>query len=209
MKAVIFDFDGTIADNFSYVHEIVTKLAPKYGFTSKDADEVVGLRDLSMKQIVERYKVSRFNVFRMLLDGRKEMKRHLPDSKMPAGLVEVLRDLEQSGLKLAIISSNSESSIRNFLDNNHLGVKVDIYSSVHLFGKHKAITRYMQKHKFTCSDVVYIGDEVRDIDAARQAGIPIISVTWGYNDRRILAEKNMLIADKPADLVDLIERASA
>ena len=204
MKAVIFDFDGTIADNFTYVHDIVQKLAPKYGFKPEVADDIASLRNMSMKEIVVKYHISRFNILRMLLDGRKEMKKHLPETKMPAGLLEVLDSLDQQGIKLAIISSNSVTSIREFLKNNGVGVNIDIYSSLHLFGKAKPIRKYVQKHGFTPTEVVYVGDEVRDIDSANEAGIPVISVSWGYNSKESLLKNNKLVVDNVAELSNAI-----
>ena len=204
MKAVIFDFDGTIADNFTYVHDIVQKLAPKYGFKPEVADDIASLRNMSMKEIVVKYHISRFNILRMLLDGRKEMKKHLPETKMPAGLSEVLDSLDQQDTKLAIISSNSATSIREFLKNNKVGVKIDIYSSLHLFGKAKPIRKYVQNHGFTPTEVVYVGDEVRDIDSANEAGIPVISVSWGYNSKESLLKNNKLVVDNSAELAEAI-----
>jgi len=59
--------------------------------------------------------------------------------------------------------------------------------------------------KLYTEDVIYIGDEVRDIEAARAAGIKIASVTWGYNLESILTEnKPDYIVTQPRDLLNLM-----
>jgi phosphoglycolate phosphatase-like HAD superfamily hydrolase len=45
-------------------------------------------------------------------------------------------------------------------------------------------------HKLDPSKVFYIGDETRDIEAAKKAGIKSIAVTWGYNTKAILDNSN-------------------
>ncbi len=206
MKAVIFDFDGTIADNFRYVEEIVARLAPKYGFSDKVSSEVVDLKNLSMKQIVSKYHISKFNVFRMLLDGRREMKKFLGDTKMPSGMKGLLEGLIHDGVKVAIISSNSRGSIQAFLEQNGIVSGIDIDSSIHLFGKSKPILKYLKQNRISPNDSIYVGDEVRDIDAGREAGIATISVTWGYNSADVLAKENNLIANTVAELGQHIEK---
>jgi phosphoglycolate phosphatase len=205
MKAVIFDFDGTIADDYEYAHEILAKLAPRFGYANPEASEVAELRDLSLEEIVKKYQIHKLNLIRMVLAGRKEVKKHLPNTEMPSGMNNLLNSLSDEGLKLAIISSNSKSSIQQFLQNNQVRVKVDIYSSMHLFGKSKPILSYMKKMGFGRSDVIYVGDEVRDIEAARKAGIEVISVAWGFNTREALEKRNTLIADKPSDLQKILK----
>ena len=39
-------------------------------------------------------------------------------------------------------------------------------------------------------DIIYVADEVRDIEAARKAGVKIICVSWGYNDKSSLEKNN-------------------
>ncbi|MFZ1324135.1 MAG: HAD hydrolase-like protein, partial [Candidatus Saccharimonadales bacterium] len=54
-------------------------------------------------------------------------------------------------------------------------------------------------HGLKRKDTVYIGDETRDIQAARMAFIRAVSVTWGFNTRRILEKQ------RPAYLIDTPE----
>jgi phosphoglycolate phosphatase-like HAD superfamily hydrolase len=65
----------------------------------------------------------------------------------------------------------------------------------------KAIKKY-QLSKF---ETLYIGDEVRDIKAAKDAGIKVASVTWGYNFENVLTDNNPdYIVPRPEDLLKIV-----
>ena len=56
-------------------------------------------------------------------------------------------------------------------------------------------------------EVVYVGDEVRDIKAAKRAGMKIIAASWGYNEREALEKyKPDLIVDRPVELIEVVEK---
>jgi phosphoglycolate phosphatase-like HAD superfamily hydrolase len=81
---------------------------------------------------------------------------------------------------------------------NDIDVFNYIYSSTSLFGKDKLIKHYLKAVKTTPDKVIYVGDEIRDVDSAKASNIKVISVTWGYNDKELLTKHN------PDYLVDTI-----
>ena len=59
--------------------------------------------------------------------------------------------------------------------------------------------------KLSKSDVYFVGDEVRDIEAGKKAGIKTIAVSWGYNTKDALAkEQPDYIIDTPLDLKTVV-----
>jgi HAD-hyrolase-like len=59
-------------------------------------------------------------------------------------------------------------------------------------------------------DILFVGDETRDIEACQKVGIRIAAVTWGYNSRRsLVAMKPDFVFDDPQELVSLLARQSA
>ena len=46
--------------------------------------------------------------------------------------------------------------------------------------------RYCNKRTLKACEVIYVGDEVRDITGAKNAGVKVIAVAWGYNSRELL-----------------------
>ena len=56
-------------------------------------------------------------------------------------------------------------------------------------------------------EMLYIGDEIRDIKAAKKAGIAVAAVTWGFNSRESLAaEKPDYLLDRPEDFLQFLNR---
>ncbi|MBN2421059.1 HAD-IA family hydrolase, partial [Candidatus Woesearchaeota archaeon] len=88
-----------------------------------------------------------------------------------------------------IMSSNSEKTIKNILKKEKTSVDF-IISENALFGKHFIFNKIIKKFKINKTQLLYVGDELRDIDAAKKAGIKIIAVTWGYNSKSSLKRAN-------------------
>jgi phosphoglycolate phosphatase len=206
MKAVIFDFDGTLADTFPFIFDIVTKLAPKYGYKPLSRAEIEELRNMSFRDIIKKYKVGPISLLRMTIDAHSANKERLPETKIFPGLPEVLRRLKTDGYLLAIISSNSKENIETVLKRDGLdGVFDGIYTSLNLFGKGAKLRQALRKGHFTPVETIYVGDEVRDYDAANEAGVKSISVTWGYNSQQILKQNGRVTVDTPSELAATIE----
>jgi phosphoglycolate phosphatase-like HAD superfamily hydrolase len=74
-------------------------------------------------------------------------------------------------------------------------------------GKPREFHRILKKRKVAKDEVIYIGDESRDVEAARESGIKVISVTWGYNSREALsAHRPDFIAETPDELQQIVEK---
>ncbi len=84
------------------------------------------------------------------------------------------------------MSSNSNQNIQTFLDQHELTCFSEIVSDIGLFGKVKAIRKLIKDNHWQNKNVFYIGDEIRDIKAAKKAKISSIAVTWGYNAEQAL-----------------------
>lgn len=83
-----------------------------------------------------------------------------------------------------------------------------LFSFIHAestyFSKAYLIKKTLAKYQLDKSQAVYIGDETRDIDAAKKNHIISVAVTWGYNsEKTILKYEPSFIAKIPADILTL------
>jgi phosphoglycolate phosphatase-like HAD superfamily hydrolase len=103
---------------------------------------------------------------------------------------------------MGILTSNSVSNVSKFADINNLSGLFDfIYSGRSLFGKEKVIRRMLIHENLSVDRVIYVGDETRDIEASKKAGIPVVAVSWGLHRREVLAAMSPdQIADDPEEL---------
>ncbi len=206
VSVVIFDFDGTLADTFQAGFEILNQLAEKYGYRPLLEEDVEGARDFSTRGLMRHLGVptrklpaiSRHGV--KLLRGRIHSIQPLPD------VVEMLRALVDRGLRLGVVTSNSEENVGIFAKNHGLEIFEFVRSSSRLMGKGREIKQVMRANGFGIEDALYVGDETRDIEACRGIGMRCAAVTWGYNSRRALEEQvPYAIVDSPTDLLTLVD----
>ncbi len=75
-----------------------------------------------------------------------------------------------------------------------------------LFGKRRTLNKVIKQHNLKKDDILYVGDEVRDIEASRGVGIAVASVTWGYNSRKVLqAYGPDYLIDQPQELLHILK----
>jgi phosphoglycolate phosphatase len=81
-----------------------------------------------------------------------------------------------------------------------------VSSTSRLTGKAKHLKSIRRTFSLRPEQMLYIGDELRDVKAAQEAGVPIATVTWGFNSRESLAaEAPEYVFDRPADFLRLLE----
>jgi phosphoglycolate phosphatase len=118
---------------------------------------------------------------------------------------EVLENLHKEGYGLNIVSSNSLNNIDTFLKANELNLFENIQSSNGLFGKHITIGKLISKLGVKKDEVIYIGDEQRDVEACKKIGIKVIAVLWGFDSLELIEKaKPDFIASNPNEIVEII-----
>jgi phosphoglycolate phosphatase len=203
MSYLIFDFDGTIANSFEVAEQIFYELTGQEPVTDKHF--IAHLRRQPLLKAAKEMHISPAQLPRLLIKGRAIMRTRMNQVKAFPGIAPVLRDLHDSGNKLFIISSNSEPNVKVFLEEHDLLDCFDkVYGGVGLFSKARVLKKVMKRNKMKSDESFYVGDEVRDINAAKHAGVRIVSVAWGYNDIEALKnEKPFATAMRPTDLLQI------
>jgi phosphoglycolate phosphatase len=207
MKTIILDFDGTIADTFPVVLAIFHRVSRRK--TELSSAEAVLLRKVALRQVKGRAILRHaaelrvpwwhvpvlFLVCRLLLDGRMREVQPMP------GMYGVIKTLHENGYTIAIASSNSEKNIDVFLRKEHLRSYVSyIVGNIRSSRKGKALRRMKRLDRSVFKGAIMVGDEERDIAAAKEAKLKSIAVTWGYNNTEQLA------AARPDFIVDSAEK---
>ena len=208
---IVFDFDGTIADTFELGIDTYNMIAPEYDCQPAGSEERELFRSKRPQELLKIFGISKLKLLALTLRIRKEMIRHVPDMKLFNGLETALRNIREAGFGMGILTSNSVENVRKFLQLNNLTSLFDfIYSGRSIFGKEKVIRKMLIREQLTATDVIYVGDETRDIEACRGAGIPVIAVSWGMNRRELLLSMSPdLIVDEPGELTKHIRKITA
>lgn len=206
IKTIIFDFDGTIADTLPLIFEFYNKNAKSFGFKNLSRDEVEALRNKSALEIFKEFNISLVKLPFLAKKIRDDLYQNIEKVRLFPGVKDVLLKINKRGFNLGILSSNSKENIEKFLQANKLTVFRFIHSESNIFGKTNALKNLLENHKLNPKEVVYIGDEVRDIEACKNNGVKIAVVTWGFNKREILIKNRPdFLLDKPEEILHAIE----
>ena len=205
----VFDFDGTIANSIPISITILKRFA-RSDFNRKIDDKLVEeLRDKPIPEIFKALKVPIIKLPLIASKARKELNKEVANLKPIKGMRDTLIKLKKRGQILGIVSSNSRESILKFLEANDLEIFDFIYTNSRVFGKSSSLKKVVKENKENKGDIVYFGDELRDIEAAKKVGIKIVSVTWGVNSREKLIDyKPNFLVDEPKEIIDLFETKS-
>jgi phosphoglycolate phosphatase len=201
LKIVIFDFDGTIADSLAVSVECVNELARAEGKRCVNKDDLLQLRGMDTKRaICEKACIPKILFPIYAARVRRLMSSRLDSFKIYPGMKELIHVLSKH-CAVGILTSNSASIVRSIMAKENLAGVSFVHSDSSLFGKAISLRYLMLRHHLKHENIIYVGDEIRDIIACRKAGVRCIAVTWGYNSRASLAkEKPYAIVDTPNEL---------
>lgn len=209
VKAIIFDFDGTLANTLPLAIKCINQLSQEYGYKPLESVKDIELfRENSLREMVSKYLGLRlYQIPGYARRVKKIFKENFKEINIFDGIKELLHGLATK-YELSIITSNSEETVKKTLEKTGILSTIKyIHTNTSVFGKHTVIKKFLNKHNLESNEIIYIGDEVRDIDACKKINVKIISVTWGYNSKNALAKsKPDYLVDSYSEIEKIMER---
>jgi len=205
IKHVIFDFDGTLVDSLEIFVSSWNSLTKKYNLKEIQPSDVEILKKLSLKQRIKQLDFSMYKVPIIAPKLYNLYHKSLHELRLFDGVKDMLHQLDHKGYQTSIISSNSRENILSFLKRNNITSIDNVLCSSSILGKDKLLNRYLREHNLNPSEVIYVGDEQRDILACQKTGVKIIWVGWGYDSIEVVKkEKPDYQVSTPSEILDLI-----
>ena len=121
---------------------------------------------------------------------RKRKSQELDQTRLFDGVDRMLRRLSEADIALAMVSSNSEANVRAILGAENASLIRYYECGVSLLGKASRFRRVLRRSGTQARDAICIGDEIRDLEAARKEGIAFGAVTWGYTAAEALMARS-------------------
>ncbi len=157
------------------------------------------------KKLMKKFNIPLKHVPKHIMKFRKDYHKAIDSIKPFKNIDMVLKKLIESSKILGIITSNSQEIVEKYLSINNLQYFDFIESNPGIFKKDRMIKKALRKHRLGRKETIYIGDEVRDIEAAKKAKIMSGAVTWGLNGKEILKNQNPdYLFETPEDILKLI-----
>lgn len=205
---IVFDFDGTLADSWETAVRIFTRIGPGLGLKSiPDPDAA---RTMPTKEFLRAIGVTFWKLPKVVRAFQAAAAEEAHALKLFPAWPGVLADLAGRGHRLGILSSNREDAIRTCLRAN--GVErhfAFVVGYPKLFGKAKALRRIIKQERIDRCRVLYVGDEMRDVEAAKRARVAVAAVSWGFHAAALLRGMGPeAVLAAPGELVEM-ERAQS
>ena len=179
-RLAIFDFDGTLADTFPFFLSVFNRIADKHGFSRIDLDQIESLRHYGTREMMRHVKMPAWKLPMASKSFIDLMKENAADLPLFDGVEEALRHLVREGVKLAVVSSNSEHNVRQVLGPELSALMSRFECGMSIFGKASRIQAVLKDSGVEAHEAIYIGDQGTDAEAAHKVKVPFGAVTWGY-----------------------------
>jgi phosphoglycolate phosphatase len=206
VRLAIFDFDGTLADTFPVFRDVFETVIDRYTLRRPTAEEVQWLRTQPTADILRWLGVPMWQLPAIMRFARTRMQARASEITLFPGVAALLSQLSAADTRIAVVSSNAERTIRTVLGPTLMAEVCALRCGVGLLGKASRLRGVMRREGVDASEVVFVGDEERDIAAARSAGVRAIAVTWGYAEASALSHADAVCGEVET-LAQLLRRA--
>ena len=205
----IFDFDGTLADSGDWFLSIADDLADRFKFRRVAPAEVDGLRGRTTREVIRYLGIPRWKLPAMGRYVHARLAAQIDRIALFDGVSEVINALADAGVRIAVVTSNSEHNARAVL--GALANRIEMFEcGASLFGKAPRYRKVLKRMRIPRHAALSIGDETRDIAAAHKVGIAAGAVLWGYANRAaLLGCAPEIVFERPGEVLDQFFGAAA
>lgn len=212
MRAVIFDLDGTLLDTLEDLKDSLNVVLDKKHLPERTLEEVRQFVGNGIHNLIERAVpegTSGEVVEQIFLDFRKHYLAHCQDKTCAyPGIPELLEELERRGVSMAIVSNKADAAVKELAKTYFPKVKVAIGEREGIARKPApdSVFEAMRSLGAAGGETLYVGDSDVDIATAENAGLPCVSVTWGFRKEEFLRSLNpAYVIHQPGELLELLD----
>ena len=213
LRAAVFDLDGTLLNTLDDLTDSVNVTLARFDRPAVSSTQVRAALGGGGEKLFER----------VLVKGREDERfadmlaffvpyyaQHCREKTAPyPGLMDTLQLMQEKQVKMAIVSNKADSAVRILAEAffaDMVTVAVGAKEGIRKKPCPDTVLEAMRLLGAKPEETLYIGDSEVDLDTARNAGIAVALVTWGFRDREQLAPMQPeYLIDEPAQLAQLFE----
>jgi phosphoglycolate phosphatase len=207
---VVFDFDGTLADTVDLLVEASRAVLRSAGYEEAASADLEALRDMHPRRALEAVGIPLRAVPGLVRRLRRELRRRSTEVELVDEAPAFIESLHGSGFTLGIMSSNSPTLIRSVIERSEVA---RFFKFVARGGtirdRARRLSRVVRRYSGLAEQWIFVGDEIRDLEAASRCGIPFVAVNWGVANPEALATAGARqIVTSWSELGDVLESMS-
>ena len=190
-KAILFDLDGTLLDTLEDMADALNRTMDRFQLPHRSLREVRSFVGNGAKRLVALATGAEGERLEEILAVYKEDydRNYLIKTAPYPGIMALLDRLHEAGCLVGIVSNKPDSTVQSLAEALFEGkadISVGEKSGIRRKPAPDTVLVAMEALGVTKAETVYVGDSEVDVMTARAAGVPCISVTWGFRDRDVL-----------------------
>ncbi len=214
-KTLIFDLDGTVLDTLKDLQNSVNFALKSYNFRQKSLEDVRNSVGNGLKMLIRRTlptEADEMTVYQVLSTMKEHYRLHCHDETAPYdGVPELLHRLHTEGFRMAIVSNKADAmtkELHRVFFSDTIQVAIGETERLHRKPAPDMVFEALRQLGTEQSDAICIGDSEVDIETARNAGLPCLSVGWGFrSEEALLAAGAGTLCRTPQELYEAIKGA--
>jgi 2-phosphoglycolate phosphatase len=215
VQAVLFDLDGTLADTAPDLGGALNRMRRRRGLEPLPIEVLrplasAGARGMLQAGLQVKPGDEAFEALRDEFLGEYEGALDV-DSCLFAGVSQLLQELERRGLRWGVVTNKAERFTLPVLRGLSLAQRASVViagdTTPHAKPHPEPLLEACRRLALLPAQAVYVGDDLRDMQAARAAGMPSIAAGYGYlgEDSDVTQWEADAVIHEPGALLELIE----
>ncbi len=212
ITTVVFDMDGTVLNTLEDLTTSVNFVMERFKMPTHSMEEYRKVFGSGIRYAIERSvpEGTPSSVIDEMLPVFKEhYDEHCLDKTAPyEGILDLMRELKARGYKMAIVSNKIDSAVKELNErffSEAVSVAIGEKPGINRKPAPDTVFEALRQLGSTVDNAVYVGDSEVDFATAKNAGLPCISVLWGFRSREFLegigADR---FAEKPEQVLELL-----
>lgn len=202
---ILWDLDGTLLDTLEDLADAVNFALQQFGYPKRSIEEVRSFVGNGARRLIERAvpagadAAAVFDAFRSYYDDHCQIK-----TKPYGGVMEAMQKLGEK-YPMAVVSNKPDSAVKPLCALYFPGLYAR-GESADCPRKPAPDMVFKAMEAIGVEHCIYVGDSEVDVRTAQNAGVPCLSVLWGFRDRSEIEEAGgKYFCEKPIDLVEKLE----
>lgn len=212
IKAVLFDLDGTLINTLHDLFLSTNVALRKNQLPERSEDEIRRFVGNGVRKLIERsLPAGKENLTEIVLkDFKEDYQLHSLDHSVPyPGILALLKELKDEKMKLAVVSNKFHLAVKEICDqyfHDYLDYSIGESPQVRTKPHPDMIFKVMETFQVSKEEIVLVGDSETDVETAKNAGISVIGVNWGFRGAELLKKMNVdYLVYQPQEIVTIIK----